>query len=122
MMTPREAELTRRLEEAQAVVARLERENQLLRQKVDALVRRCFGASSEKLDPKQIQLALGLPQSEVTQNPAVETTPPPAAPLTKKAPRTAKAPRLPDHLPVIEEVIDPEPALPMNWKSPRSPR
>ena len=118
MMTPREAELTRRLEEAQAVVARLERENQLLRQKVDALVRRCFGASSEKLDPKQIQLALGLPQSEVTQNPAVETTPPPAAPLTKKAPRTAKAPRLPDHLPVIEEVIDPEPvkAQPENWR------
>lgn len=118
MLTPREAELTRHLEEAQAAVARLERENELLRQKVDALVRRCFGASSEKLDPKQIQLALGLPQSEALQSPTTESALLPAAPLTKKAPRKAKAPRLPDHLPVIEEVIDPEPvkAQPENWR------
>lgn len=33
------------------------RENSLLRQKVDALVRRVFGASSEALEPAQLPVA-----------------------------------------------------------------
>lgn len=48
-ITPREAELLERIE-------RVEKENALLRQKIDLLVRRLFGAQSEKLDPAQLLL------------------------------------------------------------------
>lgn len=50
-ITPREAELLERIE-------RVEKENALLRQKIDLLVRRLFGAQSEKLDPAQLLLLL----------------------------------------------------------------
>ncbi|NDJ15389.1 MAG: IS66 family transposase, partial [Acidobacteriia bacterium] len=52
-MTPREAELTHQLEQCQAALGESRRENALLRQKIDLLVRRVFGASSEQLDPAQ---------------------------------------------------------------------
>jgi hypothetical protein len=55
-MTAREAELTQQLAESQQALAAALRENQLLRQKVDLLVRRVFGSSSEKLDWAQLQL------------------------------------------------------------------
>ena len=55
-MTAREAELTQQLAECQQALAAALRENQLLRQKVDLLVRRVFGSSSEKLDWAQLQL------------------------------------------------------------------
>jgi cell division septum initiation protein DivIVA len=51
-MTPREAELSQLLEQCQAALAQSLRENELLRQKIDLLVRRVFGSSSEKLDPE----------------------------------------------------------------------
>ena len=57
-MTAREAELTQKLAESQQALAAALRENQLLRQKVDLLVRRVFGSSSEKLDAAQLQLLL----------------------------------------------------------------
>jgi hypothetical protein len=52
------------LEENRALKAALEKaqaENALLRQKVDLLVRKVFGASSEKIDPSQIDLFLVAP-------------------------------------------------------------
>jgi len=55
-MTAREAELIQQLVESQQALAAALRENQLLRQKVDLLVRRVFGSSSEKLDLSQLQL------------------------------------------------------------------
>ena len=113
-MTAREAELTQKLADCQQALAAALRENQLLRQKVDLLVRRLFGSSSEKLDAAQLQLLL------LSQAPA-SAEPPPATPSQAPcAPRTRqpKAPRLPDNLPVVEEVIDPEPvkAQPQNWR------
>lgn len=42
----------------QKVVEQLTRENELLRQKVDALVRRVFGKKSEQMNDAQLQLAL----------------------------------------------------------------
>jgi transposase len=113
-MTPREAQLTQQLEQALGVIASLQRENQLLRQKVDLLVRRVFGSSSEKLDAAQLQL-LQLPEA---------ATPPEPAPVADLEPvrtpraRQPKPPRLPDNLPVVEEVIDPEPvkAQPDHWR------
>lgn len=39
-------------------IARLEKENALLREKIDALARRLFGVKSEQLDPGQLLLLL----------------------------------------------------------------
>jgi len=39
--------------------AQLRQEIALLKQKVDLLVKRIFGAGSEKFDPKQLELLLG---------------------------------------------------------------
>lgn len=106
-MSPREAELTQQLEQALQLNAALQRENRLLREKVNLLLRRVFGASSEQMDLAQLQLLLS--GSELVE-PVVQPTtevPQPKSPV--QAPRKAKLPRLPDNLPVVEEVIDPEP-------------
>lgn len=112
-MTPREAELNQKLEQCQEALAAAQREISLLRQKLDALARRIFGVSSEALDPAQLQLLLQMPELKPLENPPV------AVVLEKRKPvRKARAPRLPEHLPVVEEVIDPEPvkAQPENWR------
>ncbi len=114
-MTAREAQLEKQLAECQAALAAALRENQLLRQKVDLLVKRIFGSSSEKLDSAQLEL-LQL-STEVAAAP--EPAPAPLRETPRAAgPRQPKAPRLPDNLPVVEEIIDPEPvkAQPENWR------
>jgi transposase len=106
-MSPREAELTRQLEQALQLNAALQRENQLLRQKVNLLLRRVFGASSEKMDLAQLQLLLsGSEPVKPAAQPEAEAPKPKAQ---VQAPRKAKLPRLPDNLPLVEEIIDPEP-------------
>ena len=92
-----------------------QKENTLLRQKIDALVRRVFGSSSEQVDRAQLELLLQL------AGPMAETPVVPLVPGAKvPAPRTRKeaAPRLPEHLPVVEEVIEPEPVKqePAKWR------
>lgn len=112
-MTPREAELTRQLEAALAAVATLQAENAMLRQKVDLLVRRVFGATSERLSPGQLELLLGSPEAAA---PVAEAGPAPLpAPVRS---RKGRRPRLPENLPVVEEVLDPEPvkASPSEWR------
>jgi transposase len=106
-MTPREEQLLQENEQ-------LRRENALLRQKVDALARRFFGSSSEKLDRSQLELLLQLVQCP---EPAVKKIQPVAA-APKTPARSERAPRLPDNLPVVEEIIDPEPvkAQPQDWR------
>ena len=91
------------------------RENELLRQKLDALARRIFGVSSEALDPAQLQLLLRLP--ELAAQP-MENPPAPQVVEKRQSVRKARAPRLPEHLPVVEEVIEPEPvkAQPEQWR------
>jgi len=100
----------------QTTLAAVQAENKLLRQKLDALARRLFGVSSEALNPAQLQLLLSLP--ELATQP-VENIPAPAV-VEKRQPavRKNRAPRLPEHLPVVEEVIDPEPvkAAPADWR------
>lgn len=106
-MTPREKELLQAVNE-------LRQENALLRQKIDLLVKRCFGSSSEQLDPAQLELLLQLPT-----NPPASAVPA-VIPAKERSHRTPKdrAPRLPEDLPVVEEVIDPEPvkAQPEQWR------
>jgi transposase len=103
-MTEREAQL----EKENAV---LRRENELLRQKADLLVRRVFGSSSERLDPAQLTLLSVEPEPEKAPEPE-----PLAAPKRQRA--QPSAPRLPENLPVVEEVIEPEPvkANPQEWR------
>jgi transposase len=96
---------------------RLAQENKLLREKVDLLVRRIFGKSSEAMDSAQLMLML---QGEVdsAKKPAASCDPGGLeAELekgrqelkSKKPARSERKPRIPEHLPVGEEIIvDPE--------------
>lgn len=113
-MTARERKLTDQLEQCQRALAESRRENECLRQKIDLLVRRVFGSSSEQLDPAQLELLLQL--SSATP-PEVVVTVPMREPAAVR-PRKERTPRLPEHLPVVEEVIDPEPvkAAPQSWR------
>jgi transposase len=106
MATAREKQL---LEENRALRTALEKsqaENALLRQKVDLLIRKVFGASSEKIDPSQMDLFLVEPENA------------PGKPIASSALEEAESPssrrdasprprRWPQDLPVMEEVIDP---------------
>ncbi len=99
----------------QAALKRSRQENVLLRQKIDSLVRRVFGSSSERLDRAQLELLLQLPVLAETDPAATDVTAPKVSiPRSRKE----RAPRLPDNLPVVEEVIDPEPvkAAPQSWR------
>ena len=113
-MTRREKELTSQLAECQAALAQSRRENELLRQKIDLLVRRVFGSSSERLDRAQLELLLQLPESVANPEPVEPST---IKKLSGNA-RKERQPRLPENLPVVEEVIDPEPvkAAPQSWR------
>lgn len=147
-MTPREAELsdrllrmekavallTGRLETALADNARLkaensglQTENSLLREKVDKLARRLFGKSSEKLEPGQLELLLqfapeesiaGKPPASPCSGPDADTWEAKANPHRPPEPARRRRPRLPEHLPVEETVIEPPEVLaePGKWR------
>src|SRR5215468_11138359 len=106
-MTAREAELTQQLIESQQGLAAALRENQLLREKVNLLLRRVFGASSEKMDAAQLQLLLS--GAQLVAPPTEQKAEAPRSKAQVQAPHKAKLPRLPQNLPVVEEIIDPEP-------------
>lgn len=112
-MTPREQDLARQLEECLEALKQSRRENELLRQKIDLLIRRVFGSSSEKLDKAQLELLLQL--SEGTSLAPKET---PAVTESPKRSSQTNKPRLPENLPVVEEVIEPEPVKqkPEEWR------
>ena len=59
----------------QAALALSRQENSLLRQKIDALVRRVFGSSSEQVDRQQLELLLQLAASAPPAEPTVVTPP-----------------------------------------------
>ena len=114
-MSPRETQLTELLAQCQAALAEAQRENALLRQKIDLLVRRVFGSSSEALDPAQLELLLSLPaDAAVVVTPAVELVPE----ISVVRARKERTPRLPENLPVVEEIIEPEPVktAPQDWR------
>jgi transposase len=115
---PLHAELSTLRELVVSLQAALElsrQENTLLRQKIDLLVRRVFGSSSERLDRAQLELLLQLPVL-ADADPAVPVVA--ALKASGRCSRKERPPRLPDNLPVVEEVIDPEPvkAAPQSWR------
>ena len=94
------------LQQTREELARAQQEIKLLREKIDALVRRLFGAKSEKLDPEQLLLLLqGMESPGKAPEPVAAEAP---RRSTVPSPPRERAPRLPEHLPVIEEVIVPE--------------
>ena len=99
----------------QAALDASQKENTVLRQKVDALVRRLFGASSERIDPAQLELLLQLPALAATpaECPAQATSE-----FSSPRARREHTPRLPENLPVVEEVLEPEPvkSQPEAWR------
>ncbi len=90
-----------------------QKENVLLRQKLDSLLRRVFGAASQRIDPDQLELLLQLQAPVETQS-----TTPVVVPSRVPRPRREHSPRLPDNLPVVEEVLEPEPvkSQPEAWR------
>ena len=126
-MTPQEAALTAPAEELRLQnkllterCALLETENKLLRQKVDALIRRCFGAKSESLSPQQLELLLtGAEEPPPPEKPDASRVASTAADTLEAVPpdhkakglKPARRPRLPEHLPVFEEIVDPPEVL-----------
>jgi transposase len=107
------AELRAIVDTLKAALELSQRENSLLRQKIDLLVRRVFGSSSEQLDRSQLELLL-----QLSSTPAESAVVIPPKKEPKAQPRKVRAPRLPEHLPVVEEVIDPEPVKqqPEQWR------
>ena len=87
--------------------AELRLEIKFLREKLDALARRIFGAKSEQLDPAQLLLLLaGLdPKTEEPVEAAEPQRSEVASPSRRKKKRE---PRTPDNLRIVEERIVPE--------------
>lgn len=107
-LTPLEARLTEK-------VAALEQENRLLREKIDLLVRRIFGRSSEAMDEGQLMLLLQ-GDDGAKKDPASSANPgvleaeieKQAEAAKPKKPRKPREARVPEHLPAVEEIIEPQ--------------
>jgi transposase len=114
-MTPLEVRLTNEVETLRQANARLTQEIKLLREKIDLLVRRVFGASSEKLDSAQLELLLeGMeakkPEASSDARAALEAEEAAAAARTtrKRKPKREISEELLESLPAVEVVLVPE--------------
>ena len=110
-MGTRETELEQLLNRALEQIRRLEQENKLLRDKLDQIIRRMWGAKSEKLDEAQMLLLLqGLDQEpKKPESPAVPALEDDGA--EKKRKKSPRKPVFPEGLPVEETFIDPPEVL-----------
>ena len=81
------------IQDKNAAIEQLQKENNILRQKVDALARRLFSSSSEKLDDAQ-GLLFGAPTQDNSPAPA-PSTPMFDKPCSGSPKRHAGKPRLP---------------------------
>jgi hypothetical protein len=115
MSDSREAELLSRID-------RLTKKNQLLQERIDQLLRKIYGAKSEKADSYQLQFLLqeleapGPALGKESSPEAIEIEPP----RHRKISRKRSGPRLPEHLPVVEEILVPEAvqSQPEAWRAP----
>lgn len=118
MPTLREQQLLEELEKRDAQIKALMVENALLKQKVDLLVRRVFGSSSEKLSLGQLELFLG--NKEEDPGKGCASSPEEAIPREERpvSPRAKRKERWPADLPVVEEILDPEEVkeAPQAWR------
>jgi hypothetical protein len=91
-----------------AETARLADQNDRLRQLIRQLQRLRFGRSSEKLDPDQLSLALEDLEQAVASVEAEQEKADPALRKSRAEKRRADRGSLPEHLPRVEIVIEPE--------------
>lgn len=101
----------------QQALEQVQRENFLLRQKLDALARRFFGKKTEQLDAAQLQFLLsGLNQA--TAEPTAQPSLLPAVFPARRARNNTQRVRTPENLEVVQEIIDPPlvSADPGQWK------
>jgi len=98
-------------------IAKRDAEIAVLKQTIDALCRRVFGKSSEQLDPAQLEL-FDPPKKAPAADPADHG--PAAEDPARRDPRRKqpRPPRIPEHLPVVEQVLDPPEVLasPSEWR------
>ena len=110
------AQLAAHQEQSKRRIEELERTNQLLREQIDAVLRRFFGSrTKDAVDPAQLELLMkGLETQKTISTPAL----PPLAPAATKPRGKAKRRPLPDNLPTETIVIDPPEVLasPEDWK------
>ena len=126
MMTPLEARLTAEVEALGEDNRQLRQENKLLCEKIDLLVKRIFGAKSEQLDESQLMLLLQGGDGEAKKAPASGADPAaleaelekPVSPDRRAKERGPREPRLPEHLPAVETIVDPDEvrADPAAWR------
>lgn len=127
MLTPLEQRLTREVESLRAENKAQQIEIKLLREKIDLLIRRIFGKSSEQLDDGQLMLLLqggddgakkaeassaspGVLEAEVDRRGKDE--------VKKAKLRKEREARVPEHLPAVDEVTEPAEvtAAPEAWR------
>ncbi|MFM2197820.1 MAG: hypothetical protein RLZZ505_1252 [Verrucomicrobiota bacterium] len=102
-------------------IARQAKEIETLRQTIDALCRRIFGAKSETLDPAQLLLLLGEDAGKKPEAASASGEGVPAAEIPshqKVRRKTPRPPRIPERLPLTEETLDPPEVLaePEAWR------
>ncbi len=101
----------------QQALEQAQRENFILRQKLDALARRFFGKKSEQLDAAQLELLLaGLSQAAAPGSAQVSELPVVWRPRPSR--QQSRRVRTPENLEVVHEVIDPPLVVadPEQWK------
>jgi transposase len=116
MSAAREQELLDMIAARDVEIAALRHENELLRRKVDHILRQLFGKKSETLDPAQLQLLL---DGDEAKKPAAAGDAPAAEPQAAASKRRRpRKPRDTSRLEVVEEVIVPAPvkACPEAWR------
>lgn len=97
------------IQDQKEIIESLLKDNKKLHERVDYLIRQLFGRKSEKLDPRQMRLLLGLDEvAEEKEEPPEE---PPPTQLGAKRKRRQIKDRLPEDLPVRTEYIDPPEVL-----------
>jgi len=110
-------ELENEIQSLRYEVTRLTRENEILRQKVDALAKKLFGKSSEQLNSDEMQLLLEGLGEETPKKPESDgqekqedkpSSSQSSRPKTKRKPRQSAEAQLPDNLEVEEIVLIPE--------------
>jgi transposase len=89
-------------------LARFKAENELLRERMDLLLRRIFGASSEKLDAAQLELLLEDDGAKKQEAAGCDEDAPAAEPEKPRQGRKRSRPKLPEDIEVVERTVDPE--------------
>ena len=109
----RDSELRAALASRDEQIEKLKAENELLREKIDLILRKLYGPSSEKLDAAQLELLLDPAAAKKTcaagcdeDAPAADSEPPASSRRQRR-----RRPGLPQDLEVLEETVDPDEVL-----------